>query len=119
MKTALKICSIIYLIKKHILLIAHNANYDCRFVLKHLTNERPLVKGGRILSCAAVYKKQPTNIKIKDSFRIINMPLKDFGKSFKLDVEKEIMPYQLYTQEDIEKVLCTNIRCRPIDDHNL
>ena len=27
------------------------------------------------------------------------MPLKNFGKSFKLDVEKQIMPYQLYAQE--------------------
>ena len=32
------------------------------------------------------------------------MPLKKFGKSFKLDVEKEIMPYQLYTQDNIERV---------------
>ena len=95
--------------KKHILLIAHNANYDCRFLLQYLKHEKPLVKGGRILSCNAVYyrfgdKKQPINILIKDSLKIINMPLKQFGKRFKLDVEKEIMPYQLYTQENIEKV---------------
>ena len=32
------------------------------------------------------------------------MPLTKFGKSFKLDVEKEIMPYQLYTQDNIDKV---------------
>ena len=32
------------------------------------------------------------------------MPLKQIGKSFKLDVEKEIMPYQLYTQYNIDKV---------------
>ena len=41
--------------KENIMLIAHNANYDCRFLLKHLTNERPLVKGMRILSCTALY----------------------------------------------------------------
>ena len=35
---------------------------------------------------------------------MINMPLKTFGKSFKLDVEKEIMPYQLYTQDNIDKI---------------
>ena len=44
------------------------------------------------------------DIQIKDSVKIINMPLKKFGKSFKLDVEKEIMPYQLYTQDNIDKV---------------
>ena len=35
---------------------------------------------------------------------MINMSLRNFGKSFKLDVEKESMPCQLYTQENIEKV---------------
>ena len=30
--------------------------------------------------------------------------LRKFGKSFKLDLETEIMPYQLYTQDNIEKV---------------
>ena len=52
------------------LLIAHNANYDCRFLLQYLTNERPLVKGGRILSCTAIDyrfgdKKQSINIIIR------------------------------------------------------
>ena len=32
------------------------------------------------------------------------MPLKKFGKSFKLGVTKEIMPYQLYTQDNIDQV---------------
>ena len=41
--------------KKHIMLIAHNANYDCRSLFKYLSNEKPLVKGSRILSCNAVY----------------------------------------------------------------
>ena len=63
------------------------------FFLKYLTNERPLVKGGRIVSCNAVYyrfcdKKQSINIIINDSLHVINMPLRSFGKSFKFDVEK-------------------------------
>ena len=37
--------------KQHIMLIAHNANYDCRFILQYLTKENPLVKGNRILTC--------------------------------------------------------------------
>ena len=40
---------------------------------------------------------------IKDSLKTVNMP-RNFGKSFKVYVEKEIMPYQLYTQENIETV---------------
>ena len=91
------------------MLIAHNANYDCRFLLKYLSNEQPLVKGSRILSCNAVYYRYGNlhtkiDIQIKDSVKIINIPLNKFGKSFKLDVEKEIMPYQLYTQDNIDKV---------------
>ena len=83
--------------KKNIMLIAHNANYDCRFILKSSSKERPLVKGSRILTCQAVFYRnndinQKINITIKDSVKMINMPLRDFGKSFKLDVEKEIMP---------------------------
>ena len=91
------------------MLIAHNANYDCRFLLKHLVNERPLVKGMRILSCNAIYYRygrsdNAINIQIKDSLKIINMPLSKFGKSFSLDCEKDIMPYQIYTPDNIEKV---------------
>ena len=95
--------------KKNIMLIAHNANYDCRFLLKYLSQERSIVKGGRFLSTQATFyrnedKKQPIKIKIKDSCKIIPMQLKDFGKSFKLDVKKDIMPYKIYTQENIKRV---------------
>ena len=95
--------------KKNIMLIAHNANYDCRFLLKYLSQERSIVKGGRFLSTQATFyrnedKKQPIKIKIKDSCKLIPMQLKEFGKSFKLDVKKDIMPYKIYTQENIKRV---------------
>ena len=32
------------------------------------------------------------------------MPLRHVGESFKLDVTKDIMPYPIYTQENINKV---------------
>ena len=91
------------------MLIAHNANYDCRFLLTYLSHEKPLVKGGRILSCNAIFFrygdiKQTINILIKDSLKIINMPLRKFGECFKLDVEKDIMPYPLYTPLNIDGV---------------
>ena len=48
------------------------------------------------------------------------MPPRIFGKSFKVDVEKEIMPYQLYTQENIEKVYVPIYSTVPyIDDDNV
>ncbi len=91
------------------MLIAHNANYDCRFLLQYLSQQSWIVKGGRFLHTKGVFyrngdKTQPINIKIKDSCKLIPKALKDLGKSFKLDIKKDIMPYKIYTQENIKKV---------------
>ena len=34
------------------------------------------------------------------------MPLRDFGKSFKLDVSKEVVPYNVYTYENVTVGAC-------------
>ena len=39
----------------HIMLIAHNANYDSRFLLQYLAHPNPLVKGSRILTCDGIF----------------------------------------------------------------
>ena len=87
--------------KKEILPIAHNSDYDCIFILEYLQNVKPIVKSGRCLQIQATYynPKSQTNINIivKDSYKLIPMPLRDFGKCFKLGVSKEIMPYSVYT----------------------
>ena len=66
--------------KKNIMRIAHNANYDCRFLLKHLSQERSIIKGGRVLSTQCVFYRNydnfPIKIKIKDSCKLITMTLK-------------------------------------------
>ena len=41
--------------KKEILPIAHNSDYDCRFILEYLQNVKPIVKGGRFLQIKATY----------------------------------------------------------------
>jgi hypothetical protein len=92
----------------NILMIAHNANYDCRFLLRYLTHDKVIVKGNRFLSVKGVYyrnnnKNTPIQITIKDSYRMIPMPLRDFGSCFNLTQSKEIMPYKLYTEENIKK----------------
>ena len=33
--------------KNEILLIAHNSDYDCRFILRYLENVKPIVKSNR------------------------------------------------------------------------
>jgi hypothetical protein len=42
-------------------------------------------------------------LKIKDSYHLISMPLRAFPKVFGLTSQKEVMPYKLYTQENIAK----------------
>ena len=87
----------------HITLIAHNSGYDFRFLLEHLSRVETIEKGTGLMSAKCRYYKGKKwiNIIIRDSLKMINMPLRNFGKSFKLDVKKEIMPYDLYTEENV------------------
>ena len=72
--------------KHEILLIAHNSDYDCRFVLQYLQNVKPIVKGGRFLQIKATYynpiAKKKIKLIIKDSYNLISMPLAKIGKCF-------------------------------------
>ena len=86
-------------------LIAHNAGYDFRFLQKHLYKVETIEKSNGIMSCKALaYNRDLVlSIQITDSLKMINMPLKKFGKCFNLDVKKEILPYSLYTEENVEE----------------
>ena len=79
------------------MLIAHNANYDCRSLLKYQSNEQPLVKGSRILSSNAVYYRygnlhKKIDIQIKYSVKIINMPLKNSVRVSSWMLKKKLCP---------------------------
>ena len=80
--------------KDELLLIAHNSDYDCRFLLEYIQNVQPIVKGVRFLQIKATYYNpiKKTNIKliIKDSYKLISMPLRAFGECFKLTCHKEV-----------------------------
>ena len=93
-----------------ILLIAHNSDYDCRFILEHLQNKQPIVKSNRFLQIKATYYnpilKKKINIIVKDSYKLIPMALREFGKCFNLDCHKEVMPYGVYTYENVEMGAC-------------
>ena len=49
---------------------------------------------------------------LKDSYAIITMPLKKFGKCFALEQEKEILPYSMYTAKNIEQRHLTVAECK-------
>ena len=95
---------LVYKHKKSLKLIAHNAGYDFRFLLKHLYSVDTIEKSNSIMSCNALaYNGEYVlSLKISCSLKMINMPLKKFGKCFNLDVKKEIMPYSLYTEENVK-----------------
>ena len=97
--------------KGDILLIAHNSDYDCRFILEYLQNVKPIVKSNRFLQMKATYynpiAKKKIIVIVKHSYKLIPMPLRDFGKRFKFDCHKEVMPYGVYTYENVSMGACS------------
>jgi hypothetical protein len=93
--------------KGNVMLYIHNANYDIRFMFKYLNYFRPIFKGNRCIFATGGFKQQCgefINLTVKDTYCMISMPLSDFGKSFGLDVVKDIMPYKLYNRKNIDRV---------------
>jgi hypothetical protein len=86
---------------KESIIMAHNATYDRCFLMKHLRNISEIARGNHMLSINATFYDK--KITIKDSYNLISMPLRSFGKTFKLETEKEVMPYSIYTHENIQK----------------
>jgi len=111
-----------------IILIAHNLGYDFRFIQQYLTIESIKERGHNVLEVKGRFyysKGKYINIILKDSYSIITMSLKKFGKCFNLEQEKEIMPYSLYTSKNIAekyvhinncKTYCNQqVRCDNLD----
>ena len=84
-------------------LVAHNSSYDFRFLLKYLVSIDTIEKGTGLMNANSLYfsNGKVLAINIRDSLKMINMPLRKFGKCFDLNVKKEILPYDLYTEENI------------------
>lgn len=99
-------------------IIAHNAGYDLRVGLfPYLYQYKGIENGNQlILGSANIYSnnrnaitflkelKKPRKhipVKIKCSYKMTDIPLKKFGKTFKIAQGKEVMPYDLYTTKNI------------------
>lgn len=96
-----------------VMLIAHNAGYDFRFLCKYLYRLKTIEKMNGLMSAdALVYcGNKILSINLRDSLKLINMPLKNFGKCFNLDVKKEILPYDLYTEEAVKQKILPIKHC--------
>ena len=101
--------------RNHFRLIACNAAYDLRFLLKYLSRPNLLERGKMLLRGHACFYYNATSsydVIIQCAYALIPMPLRDYGKSFDLPVHKEIIPYNLYNVEgNIEKRYLSREEC--------
>lgn len=88
---------------KTIIIYAHNAGYDIRFIEEHLTQLEKIENGHSLICASGKYINygRIINIEIRDSYKLITSPLAGFAKMFKLTVQKEYMPYSLYNIETV------------------
>ena len=99
----------LFSLKRNTRLIAHNATYDFRFLIQYLRNVNELARGNKLISAKGRFNDY--DIEIKDSYHLITMPLRNFPKVFGIEnTIKEVMPYTLYNEVNIEK------RFVPIDE---
>lgn len=77
----------------------HNLKYDGCFLREYL--EKACVKGNNYYSMECNYNGK--RIFLKDSSKIITMPLSAFSSTFNLSSLKEIFPYALYTENTIKQ----------------
>ena len=98
---------------------AHHLGYDMRFLVNHLYKVETLDKGSGIMcgSGTFYYGDKRLVIHFTDTLRMINMRLDKFGETFHLDTQKEILPYNLYTQVNVAKRVLPLRICLPsVDD---
>jgi len=97
-----------------ILLVAHNLRYDYTFIMDYLQCPSPLFKGNSIMGGNAKIfrtKDKFIDIKFQDSYNLIPTKLSGFSSMFNLTSKKEIIPYSLYTQPNIERQLINLEEC--------
>ena len=99
---------------KNIRLIFHNAGYDLRFIFPYLTRPTLIERGKMLLRGYGMFyyaKNKYIKIQIQDSYALIAKPLRDFSKMFKVEMKKEILPYDIYTKENVLKVFVDLNEC--------
>lgn len=92
------------LIPNNTIVYFHNLKYDKCFLFDHLTYIKKYVeKDGQLYAIECEHNNK--HIVFRDSLKMVPMALSQFAKSFDLEVEKEIMPYQFYNGKNIVKIM--------------
>jgi hypothetical protein len=85
----------------------HNLKYDKNFLFNHLIITKYTDRDNTLYSIKAKCArpdKSYARIEFRDSYKVISSPLSKFGKMFGLQHAKEIMPYGLYNQNNLESL---------------
>lgn len=104
---------------RRLILIAHNAGYDFCFLQQYLQLEGVAKRGHNLLEAKGVFnygKGKTIKVLLKDSYSVITMPLSKFGKCFGLEQSKEILPYNLYTKNNVNKKFIDISTCKKCCD---
>ena len=92
---------------KVFILVAHNAGYDYRFIIDYLVMDTEITSGKRLLEATGRFyysKGKYVRIVIKDSYSLCGLSLAKWSEGMKVDSEKEIIPYGLYTAENTDDI---------------
>lgn len=84
----------------------HNLNYDMAFLIPFLpfVDSFDVVEvNGRVIAFSTMVYSANKTVRFRDSYMLITAPLRAFASMFKLEVAKEVFPYNFYTQEAFKK----------------
>ena len=83
--------------------IAHNLGYDIKFIICCLTVVTHIIEKSlsSIISLTGIYKKK--TLYFKCSYAMISCKLSEFGEMFNLTQNKDILPYEIYTNDNVKK----------------
>ncbi len=82
-------------------LIAHNAGFDYNFIVAYLPNVEICKIGNRFIY-SLTYSKN-AKIYVKDSYAFIANPLRDFGRIFKLVINKEEFNHKWIKADNLDE----------------
>jgi hypothetical protein len=83
-----------------VLLIAHNASYDYRFIQQYLNSIDEIAAGNSIYSATGYFNKM--KVMVKDSYKLITMALKKFPETFGIqNTVKEVISYDFFNDINI------------------
>lgn len=91
-----------YLPFKQVTLIAHNQNYDIKYLLPHLHKVNYFGTSSNAKGFTASY--YDLRLKCIDSYRIFTTALRNMPKMFGLPSVKEVFPYTFFTKEVVENM---------------